>query len=117
MAHKANRQIKSLDKPAIVCMDFGPHSASVLRSVCPSIAMPKTDSSIHKLMSFDNLIQRLSASTRTRIPGFISDVESEGCPFISTAGMSDIAHAEAVIMSIILVHITASGASPLTFNE
>jgi hypothetical protein len=56
MAHKANRQIKSLDKPAIVCMDFGPHSASVLRSVCPSIAMPKTDISTHKLMSFDNLI-------------------------------------------------------------
>jgi hypothetical protein len=56
MAHKANRN-KSLDKPAIVCMDFDPHSASALRSVCPSIAMPKTYNPTHKLMSFDNLIQ------------------------------------------------------------
>ena len=117
MAHKSNRINAWTNLQLYACMDFDPHSASALRSVCPSIAMPKTYNPTHKLMSFDNLIHRLSASTRTRIPGFIGNVESEDCPFISTAGMSDIAHAEAVIVSIVLVHITASGASPLTFNE
>jgi hypothetical protein len=36
-------------------MDFDPHSAYVLRSVCPSIAMLMTVDPTHKLISFDNL--------------------------------------------------------------
>ena len=45
------------------------------------------------------------------------ETDSVCFPAIDTAGISEIAHADAVIMSMLWVHMIAEGADPCIFNE
>ena len=57
------------------------------------------------------------ASTITSVPGLIDETNWARFSEISTAGIFDIAHAEAVSVSVLLVQMIAEGACPLVFSE
>lgn len=57
----------------------------------------------------------LSASTSTSIPDLIA--KNDRVSSVSTRGIFEIAQPEAVVISALLLHIIAAGATPFTFIE